>query len=71
MAMTNTLEGGIFVNSNFSAELTVTEYVTQLFPQFNQAQIKEAVRHYTNISGLETVNDQAIEIMGECVFNKT
>ena len=66
MAMTNAFEGGIFVNSNFSEVMTVTDYVTQLFPLFNQAQINEAVRQYTNVSGLETVNDQAIAIMGEC-----
>ncbi|EJC97368.1 alpha/beta-hydrolase [Fomitiporia mediterranea MF3/22] len=64
-AITNAFEGTVFVNANFSAQMTATDYVTQLFPLFNQAQIEETVQQYTNI-GLNTVNDQAIAIMGEC-----
>lgn len=63
--MTNTFEGTIFVNPNISEEITVEDYVTQLFPLFNQEQIKATVAQYTGI-GLNTVNDQAIGIMGEC-----
>ena len=66
MAMTITFEGSIFVNATFSAEMTITDYVTQLVPDFNQQQIDEAVALYTNVPGLDTVNDQAIAIMGEC-----
>ena len=65
MAMTNPFEGPPFVNPNFSAQMTVTDYVTQLFPLFNERQIHGAVQQYTNI-GLNTVNDQAGAIMGEC-----
>ncbi|EJC97529.1 alpha/beta-hydrolase [Fomitiporia mediterranea MF3/22] len=65
LAVTNAFEGTVFVNANFSAQMTATDYVTQLFPLFNQAQIEETVQQYTNI-GLNTVNDQAIAIMGEC-----
>ena len=63
--MTNTFEGTIFVNATFSAEMTVTDYITQLFPVFDESQINAAVAQYTDI-GLDTVNDQAIAIMGEC-----
>lgn len=63
--MTNTFEGTIFVNPNFTAEMTVEDYVTQLFPLFDQEQINATVAQYTGI-GLNTVNDQAIGIMGEC-----
>ncbi|KAL5483591.1 hypothetical protein ACEPAI_8823 [Sanghuangporus weigelae] len=67
VAMTNTFEGGIFVNSNFSSEITLIDYVTQLFPLFDDDQIQMAVQNYENI-GLESVNDQAIAIMGESIF---
>ena len=67
--MTNTFEGGIFVNANFSEQLTLTDYVTQLFPLFDSEQIQTAVQNYENI-GLETVNDQAIAVMGECEILK-
>ncbi|EJD07869.1 alpha/beta-hydrolase [Fomitiporia mediterranea MF3/22] len=67
LAVTNAFEGTVFVNANFSAQMTATDYVTQLFPLFNQAQIEETVQQYTNI-GLNTVNDQAIAIMGESIF---
>ena len=65
--MTNTFEGTIFVSSTIEANQTVTDYVTQLMPQFNEAQIKKAVETYTGI-GLDTVFDQAVGIMGECEF---
>ena len=63
--MTNTFEGSIFVSSTIEANQTVTDYVTQLMPQFNEKQIQEAVKTYTGI-GLDTVFDQAVGIMGEC-----
>ena len=57
--MTNTFEGSIFVSSPIEANQTVTDYVTQLMPQFNEKQIQEAVKTYTGI-GLDTVFDQAV-----------
>ena len=66
LGMTNQFEGTTFVNATFSAEMTITDYVTQLVPQFNEQQIQEAVAQYTNVPGLNSVNDQAIAIMGEC-----
>lgn len=66
LTVTNTFEGTVFVNSEFSAEMTTAEYVTQLFPNFNSAEISAAAAQYTNVSDLPTVNDQAIAIMGEC-----
>lgn len=67
LAITNTFEGSIFVNSAFSAEMTVTDYVAQLFPRFDQKQIADAAAQYTNVSELPTTNDKAIAIMGECM----
>ena len=63
--MTNTFEGRIFVNSTFETEMTLTQFVTQLFPIFTQAEIEQTVQVYTHVSGLDTVLDQAIAIMGE------
>ena len=45
--------------------MDLTNYVTQLFPHFNDKQIQDTVAQYTGI-GLDTVNDQAVGIMGEC-----
>lgn len=67
LAMTNTFEGRIFVNANFSTQMDITTYVTQLFPLFDEKQIQDTVDQYTGI-GLDTVNDQAIAIMGESIF---
>lgn len=64
--MTNQFEGTIFVNSTFSSEMTLEDYVTQLVPQFSAQQISQAVALYSNVTGLNTVNDQAIAVMGEC-----
>ena len=38
--MTNTFEGSIFVSSTIEANQTVTDYVTQLMPQFNEKQVQ-------------------------------
>jgi carboxylesterase type B len=66
LAFTNSFEGTIFVNPNFTAQQTVSDYVAQLFPNFNESQIKQAVAQYDNVSTLTTTNDKAIAIMGEC-----
>ena len=66
LGMTNQFEGTIFVNATFSAEMTLTDYVTQLGPQFSTAQIEQAVQIYSTIPGIDDVNDQAIAVMGEC-----
>ncbi|KAI0782412.1 cephalosporin esterase [Irpex lacteus] len=68
LAITNTFEGTIFVNANFSAQMTVANYVTQLFPNFDQNDINRAATVYTNDAALSTTNDKAIAIMGESIF---
>ncbi|KAI0094263.1 cephalosporin esterase [Irpex rosettiformis] len=68
LMMTNTFEGTILVNANFSVEMTVADYVTQLFPKFNAQQIAYATALYTNDTSLETTNDKAIAIMGESIL---
>ena len=67
--MTNTFEGEIFVNANFTDNITLTDYVAELVPQFDESQIQAVVAQYTDI-GLDTVLEQAIGVMGECKFQK-
>lgn len=64
--MTNTFEGRTFVNSGVISEMNITNYVSQLFPQFNDKQIQDTVAQYTG-AGLGTAFDQAVAIMGECL----
>lgn len=56
------------MNPNFTAEQTVSDYVAQLFPNFNESQIEQTAAQYNNVSTLTTTNDKAIAIMGECTF---
>ena len=46
--------------------MTVANYVTQLFPNFDQNDVSRAAAVYTNDTSLVTTNDKAIGIMGEC-----
>ena len=64
--VTNANEGNIFVNENFTMEMTLTQYVTDLMPQFNQAEIDLITNLYENTG--ETVFGQASLVMGECAF---
>lgn len=63
--MTNGNEGLIFVNSTITSQLTISQYVAALMPQFTPAQVQATVAQYTGI-GLDTVFDQATAIMSEC-----
>ncbi len=63
--MTNSDEGSIFINSNFTSEMTVEQYVAGLMPTFNEAQVQKVANMYKGI-GLDTVFAQADAIMGEC-----
>ena len=65
--MTNSFEGKSFVSQNLTENQTLTDYVTQLMPQFNEEQIQETANLYTGI-GLDTTFDQASGIMGECQY---
>ncbi len=65
--MTNSDEGLTFVNSNFTSEMTVEQYVAGLMPTFSDVQVQKVVNMYKGI-GLDTVFAQADAIMGECEF---
>lgn len=48
------------------ADQTVTDYISQLMPQFTEQEIKKAAQVYAGTgTGLL---DQAIAIMGECAY---
>lgn len=70
LSVTNTFEGRDFVSATIAANQTITDYISQLMPQFTKQQIQEAARVYSNV-GSDDVLDQAIAIMGECkLFHK-
>lgn len=54
------------MDTKISAVITIADYVMQLVSDLNQQQIVDAVALYSNVPGLDSVDDQAIAIMGEC-----
>jgi len=68
--MTNTHEGDIFTNPSAltSDNTTLAQYITELFPRMNDSSIQQAVKLYSNVSGLNTVPEQAAEVMGDSIF---
>ena len=68
LAVTNAFEGTIFVNPNISANMTLSDYASQLFPTLNAEQSNAAAMIYANISTLATTLDKAAAIMGECTY---
>ncbi|PAV17979.1 cephalosporin esterase [Pyrrhoderma noxium] len=67
LAVSNTFEGRIFVNPILSSEIDTYTYVQRLYPSFSTSNVQETVQQYTNI-GLNTVDEQAVAIMGESIF---
>ncbi|KAK0441071.1 Alpha/Beta hydrolase protein [Armillaria borealis] len=65
MSVTNTNEGGIFVNSSTAGTVQVPQYLTQLFPNLSAQNRDVAVTKY---SSLGTPIEQVTAIMGETIF---
>ncbi|SJL12164.1 uncharacterized protein ARMOST_15585 [Armillaria ostoyae] len=65
MSVTNTNEGGIFVNSSTAGTVQVPQYLTQLFPNLSAQNRDVAVTKY---SGLGTPIEQVTAIMGESIY---
>ncbi|KAK0239582.1 Alpha/Beta hydrolase protein [Armillaria nabsnona] len=65
MSVTNTNEGGIFVDSSTAGTVQVPQYLTQLFPNLSAQNRDVAVTKY---SGLGTPIEQVAAIMGESIF---
>ncbi|KAI0094264.1 cephalosporin esterase [Irpex rosettiformis] len=68
LAMNNAFEGVTFVNATYSAEITITDYIAQLFPNLDETQTRDAAAQYASISAFPTTNDQAIAIVGESIL---
>ncbi|EIM89554.1 alpha/beta-hydrolase [Stereum hirsutum FP-91666 SS1] len=70
LAVTNAFEGNLFVNQTMfnGTNITLTDYVTQLFSRLNAEQIQHTVDLYSNVSDLPDVVLQANAIMGENIF---
>ena len=65
LAVGNQNEGNIFVNANET--LTITDYVSQLFPDMTHLQVHEAAYIYRDYG---TAFEQAIMVMGDCEFKQ-
>ncbi|KAK0211203.1 Alpha/Beta hydrolase protein [Desarmillaria ectypa] len=65
MSVTNSNEGGIFVDSSTADTVQVPEYLTQLFSNLGSQHRDVAVTKY---SGLGTPIEQVTAIMGETIF---
>ena len=61
-SVTNSLEGGNFVDSSLASTLNVQSFVKSLFPALSDAQAASAAQKY---AGLGSNYLQAILIMGE------
>jgi len=65
MAVTNTFEGALFVDSSTADTVQIPNYVAQLFPQFDSKEIAATVAQYENLG---TNFFQTVAIMGESIF---
>ncbi|KAK0463613.1 Alpha/Beta hydrolase protein [Desarmillaria tabescens] len=65
MSITNTNEGGPFVDTSTAGTVQVSEYLTQLFPNLSDQNRAVAVTKY---SGLGAPIEQVAAIMGETIF---
>ncbi|KAI0094265.1 cephalosporin esterase [Irpex rosettiformis] len=68
LAIINTFEGTVFVNESLSVNMTISDYVSQLFPELDDKQINAIAAQYTNISTLDIPLDKDGAIMGESIF---
>ncbi|KAF9475480.1 alpha/beta-hydrolase [Pholiota conissans] len=64
-SVTNTLEGGMFVDPSTADTVRMEDYVSQVFPNFGPEEILEAQAQY---AGLGSNISQAIAIMGESII---
>ncbi|KAL0945392.1 hypothetical protein HGRIS_000886 [Hohenbuehelia grisea] len=65
LAMTNTNEGGLFVDVNTANTVQVPTYIHNLFPALTQAQVRAATAQYASLG---TPFNQVNAIMGEAIF---
>ena len=65
LAVCNQNEGDYFVDGNET--LTITDYVSQLFPDMTSLQVQEAAYIYQDYG---TALEQAITVMGDCEFEQ-
>jgi hypothetical protein len=66
LSVTNTFEGTVFVNQSTAATVQVTDYVSQLFPNFGPQETNAVAAQY---AGLGTNIFQMNAIMGECEYS--
>ncbi|KAF4570967.1 hypothetical protein EYR36_001765 [Pleurotus pulmonarius] len=65
LAISNTYEGDIFVDQTTADTVTAAQFVHDLYPRLNEAQVSEVARLY---AGLGSPIRQADSIMGDTLF---
>ena len=72
MILTNAHEGDIFIDAITLAATNVTlaEYVANLFPRMNESSIQQVVAIYSDLTDVSasTVPEQAAYVMGDSIF---
>ncbi|KAI0782411.1 cephalosporin esterase [Irpex lacteus] len=68
LGVTNAFEGTVFVSPEYAANKTLSDYVAEIFPTFNETQIDETTSLYNNISTLSTAGDRMGAVLGESIF---
>lgn len=66
LTVNNAFEGQDFVNSAFTVNQTLTQYVELLFPNFDSELVNATVAQYAGLHDGD-VNLQADDVMGDCV----
>lgn len=66
LGVTNAFEGTVFVSPEYAANKTLSAYVAEIFPAFNEAQINATASLYNNVSSLSTAGDRMGAALGEC-----
>ncbi|KAL5531105.1 hypothetical protein ACEPAG_3981 [Sanghuangporus baumii] len=67
LSVTNSFEGKSFVNRNITAQMTLSQYIKQLFPTLTNTQIAAAVKLYAIID-LVDVYEQAVQVYEEAIL---
>ncbi|KAL5492762.1 hypothetical protein ACEPAI_4209 [Sanghuangporus weigelae] len=67
LSVTNSFEGKSFVNRDTTAQMTLSQYVKQLFPTLTNTQIATAVKLYANLD-LVDVYEQAAQVYEEAIL---
>ena len=69
LSFNNQYEGKIFIDQTTISNLTIKQYVQNLFPTITSSQAQQIVNQYTSVSSDKTT--QALTLYGECKYLPT